>query len=254
VWWTLAARAFAACGDDPEETIVRAASSLETAFTQMDADLTERSRRELLEALPCLRHEPADVVAVHRAIALGAFFAGEDRESELSWAAVRALDPGWAPPASLLVPGSPADQRFQHANPSGETLPLTQPLPGGWTVDGAPAHAVPTDRAFLLVGRDQGGVVWSGYVYEPADVPWVPLPSAARRRARAIGTSSAVGLAAGAAAALAIGAAARGDATGVVDTSTLAPLTARARGATAAGVVCGASAAAIGVTTWTVRW
>jgi hypothetical protein len=254
VWWTLAARAIAACGDDPEEAVVRAASSLETAFTQMDADLTERSRRELLEALPCLRREPADVVAVHRAIALGAFFAGEDRESELSWAAVRALDPGWTPPASLLVPGSPADQRFQRATPTGATVPLTQALPGGWTVDGAAAESVPADRAFLLVGRDQGGVVWSGYVYEPADVPWVPLPSAARRRARVIGTTSAVGLAAGAAAALAIGAAARADATGVVDPSALASLTARASGATAAGVVCGASAAGIAVTTWSVRW
>lgn len=254
MWWMLAARAIAACVEDPEETIVRAASSLETAFTQMDADLTERSRRELLEALPCLRREPEDVAAVHRAIALGAFFAGEDRESELSWAAVRALDPEWAPPASLLVPGSPADQRFQRANPSGATVPLTQPLPGGWTVDGAPTNAVPIDRAFLLVGRDHGGVVWSGYVYEPADVPLVPLASPARRRARAIGTSSAAGLAAGAAAALTIGAAARADAIGVVDPATLAALTARAGGATAAGVVCGAGAVAVAVTTWSVRW
>lgn len=269
MWWFLAATAAAVeCTTDTRADVLAAAAQIELAYGNADETAFDAAHGRLRDGLPCVRTEltPADAIALHRALALGAFVAGDEAASRKAWAAVHALQPGWEPPASLMPAGHPLRRLWDEAV---RITPTPQPLPddagGGWRVDGSTAETAPEGRAFVVQGftRD-GSVAYSGWLTAVAEVPagsprsagpTTPAASGSPRTGRVIGTAVAGALGAGAAVSLGLALDARGD---VLDPSTpLADLpSARSRSRTFGGAAAGLGAAAATalVVTWAVPW
>jgi hypothetical protein len=168
----------AIAGECPEQPLTAAlgwASTLETAYASIDEARLEQAHKGLRDAVPCIRAElgPNQAFEIHRALALGAFFDGNESQSRESWAAVRALQPNWTPPASLMPEGHPLLSlwRATETTPS-SMIPLQEAPRGGWGVDGTRQNGIPAARAFILQGFDgSGAVVHTGYLYDPAELP-----------------------------------------------------------------------------------
>lgn len=268
------AGAEAACLPDAAARVAQASGQVEHAFSTLDDAAFDAAAAELAEQLPCVRAvlTPVDAARVHRAQALVAFVGGDASGSGRAWGAVRALQPAWEPSASLLPADHPARRLWEQAQPGARAHTLGAHPGGEWLVDGAPAAAVPAERAFVLQGVDAaGGVVHSGYHWSPATLPVLSAPPvgepqaaaptaavapAGRRKGALAAWGTAGGLALGSAGALAVGLSAREafTAEGASERDDLESLARRANVGIGAGVGLGAgalAAAGVGVAlTW----
>ncbi len=171
--------------DCPSDTFAEAlhqAGAVELAFANLDDAGFDSAAGAMSDSLPCVRTQlaPGDAAQLHRAMGLTAFVAGNPSNSRKSWAALRSLQPGWKPPASLMPDGHPIRDIWDAAEPTDAAGELGGAPEGGWVIDGARSTVAPQGRAFVVQGFDaQGGVAYTGYHRTIASVPDLappPLP------------------------------------------------------------------------------
>jgi hypothetical protein len=263
LWWAGSGAALAAegCPDLPVQAVRQAAADLTLAWIAADEAAGLEPIDTLQAAVPCLDKPLSahDLIGLHRAMAIAAYYVGDVHQAGRSWAAVRQLDPGWDPPPSLLPRGTEPYRLFAEAPAEpGELVRLSQAAPSHWEVDGVRGDAVPENRAFLLMAFGLDGVVQhAGYYGDVEQVPVLDFTPVgrARRQVRAWGTAGAVAVGAGAAVA---GALALGTRAAILDESTpLSELRSLERqNAAQVGVAAalGATAGAGMVVAWAVPW
>lgn len=172
VIWLVGAAFAEECPEDALGAALRASASLELAYANLDDSGFDRAHAQLDAAIPCIDVEiaPPDAVVIHKAKALASFVVGDPASSRQSWLAVRALQPDWVPPRSIMPEGHPL---LELSKPTGDIpvlVDLEQGPPGGWAVDGLRRIGVPDGRAYILQGFDAGGqVVHTGYHYTVAE-------------------------------------------------------------------------------------
>ena len=254
-----------ACGATSWESVDTSASRLADAYAELDTDRFRVEAESLDRAITCLAEpittEQAAVVHAHRGLA--GFVLGELESSRRSWAAYRTLEPDTPPDARWMPRDHPMRQLYDRPPERAAPVVLEREPVGGWRVDGVETAEVPGDRAFFLQGIDAAGeVIHSGHHLTVAEVPQVDFRALdptlrARRRARAhrIGTTGAGALVAGSAVTLVMGlqqeARVKDRSTPIADVEPAA-VSANTLGGVAAGLAAGA--AAVVVTTWTIRW
>lgn len=258
----LVAFSLLARADCPEDTlpIVRTnAAAMEVAYASLDEAAFDAARAELEAALPCVGAplEKADVLGLHRSMALAFFADGDMRATQKSWGAVKALKPGWQPSEALAPPEHLLRQLFDDASTGGERIELALEPEGGWIVDGSWTSSVPAEQAFVLQALGEEGVYYTGYQLSVAGIPITDLvqpgPSPRARKVRKVGSITAAGLAAGSLAALALHLQTQSQ----LDSASYGEVDALAARATASGIGAGAlGAGAVGVfvTAWAVKW
>lgn len=195
-----------ACPEVDGDAALSSASEVEIAFANLDQDSFYAHSERLKVAMACINRDIAhgDAVRLHRAMALVAFSESLEEESIMSWAAVKALAPKWRGAPALMPEGHPLRVMFEHAESSGEELPISVPRNVTWQIDGVQKEAVPLDRAFVLIASKDGEVVYSGYhrsVYQLPHIYSTPIHKRSDPLRRA-GVWSAGGLALGSAVAL----------------------------------------------------
>ncbi|MEZ4319459.1 MAG: hypothetical protein R3F61_18230 [Myxococcota bacterium] len=263
--WIWMAVAAAACPDDPPAAIRQEALAIESAYDAVDETGFAEHYATLQEVAKCVSTEldRDTLLAWHRARALGEFFEREEIASAKSWAAVKKLDPGYSPPESWIVEGTPLHRAWHEAPDSDARIELERSPEGGWKVDGTRSTSVPAERAFVLQGFDSTGtVVHTDYHYSVAEVPVVDFEALdatakerRRRRMRRYGTALAGVLGAGAVGTLTAAwtqeRAVQSFDTPLEDVPVHAQ---RANALSGVGLGLGAAGAGVATATWVVRW
>ncbi|MCB9677015.1 MAG: hypothetical protein H6737_18000 [Alphaproteobacteria bacterium] len=264
MWFWLAA-AWAGCPDDPASDLRARATALDKAYEDVDETGFAEHYAALQGLVPCLTSEldARTILAWHKARALGEFFEREEIASAKSWAAVKVLDPAWAPPESWIVEGTPLQRAWAEAPASDARIELERSPEGGWKVDGTRATSVPADRAFVLQGFDSAGsVVHTDYHYSVAEVPVVDFEALdatarerRRKRMRRYGSALAGVLGAGAVGTLTAAwtqeRAVQSYDTPLEDVPVHAQ---RANALSGVGIGLGVAGAGVATTAWVVRW
>lgn len=162
-----------ACASDPYGELERGMSALWDAYSRLDEVNFDRSSKALAASIACIDYEvPAEQVArIHSAMALAAFINGQVRACRRSLVAVRLFDPTMKLDEELFPMTHPYRSWFDAATDPGPTDELGKIAPKVWIVDGAERPDAPTERAFLLQVRDEGKIVWTGYLWD-----WVEIP------------------------------------------------------------------------------
>lgn len=263
--WLLMGVALAECLEDGAASLVGHADRLVGAYEVLDEEAFAHHYEALQQAARCVRSELTleQLLAWHRARALGEFFEREYAASAKSWAAVKVLDPSYSPPEDWLVPGTPLYTAWTEAPMGAARILLERSPEGGWRVDGQPTNGVPAERGFILQGfAANGALVHTDYHYSVAEVPVVDFaaldPTARekrRRRMHLIGSVAAVTLGAGALGALGVGTI--DEVTGKGRNLELEKVAGRRQRANLLYGVGGglaAGAVAVGTVTWVVKW
>lgn len=265
----LATAAFADCPADPLGEALVQAGKVEGSYANMDDARFAEARGKLGEALTCLNAEvsPSDAVAIHRARAIGSFVDGEESASRRSWLAVKSLQPDWQPSNDLMPAGHPMRKLWETPMEGGSPMvPQELAPPGGWSVDGTRQNMVPAQRAYLLQGFSAtGAVVYTGYLYQAAEVPStltvdlvptrrVRVEGNAAPRMHAIGTATAGVLLVGGGAGLLLGSSYGGKALDATDDLTRVKMLTRSRTANVTGVALLGAGVVVGGATWIVKW
>ena len=165
------------------------------AYARVDSQGFERARAMVAQSLKCAPGPLSiqQVAAVHRARALEQFVEGNLGASRKSFAAVKALDPNYELPEGWVPEGHPLAQLAHEATPTTAQVRLNK---GRWWVDGLATNQAPDGQAFVVQGqaRKRAPLV-TAYAYDPTQVPELPRPATAKRRAMRIGgTALAAGL------------------------------------------------------------
>jgi len=260
MWLLLLATAWAAdCPEAPAVTLRSSAAAMEVSFMALDEEVFDRAHAALDEAVPCVTEplEKPDVLILHRAMAVALFMDGDMRASTKSWGAVKALDPGWQPPAAMAPDGHLMRQLFDAATAEDEWITLELEPPGGWIVDGTWTSEVPKDQAFVLQALGDEGVIYTGYQLSVAGIPITDLvqpgPSPRARKMRKVGTGVAAVLAVGSAAGVGLHFRARQQMY-EVPYRQVDEVAARGNLASAGAVVLGTAAVTVFVGAWAIRW
>ncbi|MCK6503844.1 hypothetical protein L6R53_10660 [Myxococcota bacterium] len=157
-------------------TLLQTAAQATAGFQARDAAAVEASVAELRQDLLCAGTvlDPAQAAAVHRAMALQSFLAGNLDGTRQAFRAARAADPVSQLPTDLVPDGHPLRLAFTEAGsaPASATEALGQ-RPGQRTwVDGRAGTERPTDRpAIVQAALSTGPMVGSVYLF-----PGEPLP------------------------------------------------------------------------------
>lgn len=173
--WMVAAIASgqAACDADPDAAIERAILTLEDAWDRNDEGMFDNAIAVLTAGIGCLDSLPSQerVARIHRAMALASFANGQTDACTRSLAAARLWDPGWTLPPTTYPPGHPYVALYAAATEPGPVEAIAAIRPERWVVDGVEQNEAPSERAFLLQVTKGGTVVWSGYLWNTADLP-----------------------------------------------------------------------------------
>ena len=157
-------------------TLLQTAARATAGFQARDAAAVETSVAELRQDLLCAGTvlDPAQAAAVHRAMALQSFLAGNLDGTRQAFRAARVADPLTPLPPDLVPDGHPLRMAFNEAGsaPASATEPLGK-RPGQRTwVDGREGSARPTDRPTIIqTALSSGPMVGSVYLF-----PGEPLP------------------------------------------------------------------------------
>ena len=157
-------------------TLLQTAAQATAGYQARDAAQVEASVASLRQDLLCAGTvlDPAQAAAVHRAMALQSFLAGNIDGTRTAFQAARAADPAYVLPVDLVPDGHPLRVAFDEAKSA--SAPRTEPLgqrTGQRTwIDGRQGQARPLDRpAIIQADQVSGQMVGSVYLY-----PDEPLP------------------------------------------------------------------------------
>lgn len=161
------------CGSAPDVEVDSAITALYAAWSRNDEPGFDTASLALTAAIGCLDSVPSRdrVAKIHQAMSLAAFVNGQMGPCRRSIAAARHLDPDWTLPEEDFPPTHPYVAMVRAATEPGPVRALGDIGPEQWVVDGTVQTEVPSERAFLLQITDGGAVTWSGYLWDPADVP-----------------------------------------------------------------------------------
>lgn len=173
-WFVVtAASAADLCPDDVPDAVDAAISTLYEAYRSVDEAAFDRTQKQLVAAVACLDSVPTgpQIARLHQGMALSAFVNGQSRAARRALATARMMDPGWRLEERMFPPTHPFVDLYASAGDPGPIDRLGAIKPEVWVVDGYEALEAPVDRAFLLQVKRDGAVVWSGYVFDWAEIP-----------------------------------------------------------------------------------
>ncbi|MEZ4239154.1 MAG: Ig-like domain-containing protein [Myxococcota bacterium] len=162
-----------ACPADASAELDRSMEALWSAFVRMDETSFDQANKVLNVMVACLDEVPPapQIARLHEAMALGTFVNGQARASRRSLAAVRIVDPAWAPDPEMFPPSHGFVTSFNAATDPGPVQPIGKISPNEWLVDGIVRDDAPVERAFLLQVRENGRIAWSGYLWDFEEIP-----------------------------------------------------------------------------------
>jgi len=148
----------------------------QAAYVAVDQPAFQDATDELIAGVPCLSEtmDGAAAASIHRSMALRFFRDRDLGAAALSLAAVRGLEPWYAPSEELMPPGHPLRTLFDGAVSTGAMTPLSAPEVGSIHFDGSPADGRPVDRASIVQWIDAETVHWSVYAAPSVALPEYP--------------------------------------------------------------------------------
>lgn len=154
------------------------------SFATLDEEGFIESSDALLVDLPCLSEIAGqqDAASIHRALAMRAFWDGDDAGATSSFRAARRLEPNHVISDKIAPEGGPLATLY--AGASSPSVRMTGVSAPSWTtvyVDGDRASRRPSDAPAVVQYEVGGeGVVWSGLLPAGADLPSLEAARAQR--------------------------------------------------------------------------
>lgn len=166
------------CGPDALAEAKAAVAAMDRAMLDVDDSAFDEASTQLARTVACVSEvpTPADLLVLHGGMALAAFVNGQVTASKRSLIAARRISPDWEISGVLFSPTHPYRELYASAFDSSDTVPLPRAGRRTWVVDGFPSKRIPTERAFLLQQLNEGEVIWTGYVWDPSEVPDAERP------------------------------------------------------------------------------
>ncbi len=154
----------------------------ESGVIQLEEDPVRTAVTKADETLRCLTEllAPADVAAIHRLHAYGAFVAGDTAATRRAFGAARAADPAWIITDRLAPPGTPLRNLFNTSSLDVATETVKLPTGTLLYVDGIKSSERPQDRpALLQLTSLSGRVLATVWLTEDQPLPdWSAFASA----------------------------------------------------------------------------
>ena len=188
------------CPADPVAVVDARIGEVEAAYVDNDIAAFDDAAEELARIVGCIdtRVDVDRAVALHHAMGLRAYVSDDSAAASRSLRAIRLLEPDWRTSSGWMTEGQPLNALYLLELPENH---VTLPDPAGaelW-VDGRNTDRVPTNEAFVLQVVDRREkVLYTGYHASVTTLPDLRSDHPARPVVRAVGSSVALGLLAGA--------------------------------------------------------